>query len=749
MLTDTASGSLVKYDVSYLTYSPGPKSVSNDLIWLLARNGTQFEILWCYMNGTGKKFDAWVYSYATNKLVEQSFKGSYTFEPWKSAPVPKLDTIDLTKTPTYTGHTFTFNGITSTGGTLRGIQLNSSDGSQIKLPDLTVAPLHSVDVGEQNGWSADSWHELHMLADRSTTPYYMIAYSNTPNGYAINLDTGKVSIAEFGTKVVFQGDTSDSDDDSSTSSDNPGIEMEASKPSFPLYSPLTLNFTASSSTYDSWNNTQLKVEFTDPNGRDLDVNGFWDGDKNWIVRITPMETGSWEWKSVSSDPSMDVKTGSFRCVSGPDTPPGFLDVDPAHPHHFAYSNGASFQPQMVCLSLTAFAPKTFTPVMKAVAAQGFNRTVSTWILPSTISKGSMLPYLNNNPNALNLPFFQLLDARIAACNAAGIIPDIGLCEPTSPYLTQLTTAQISSLWSYVVSRYSSYNVCWTLFGANLNGQLSAQEMSLYTSLATLTQQLDPEKHMIQAVLPGSSRVVLPPVTPDTSSSTTSAYVVSPASMDLWPSDMSSLEAQRKDREIYELRTPENLVDGVSSILLDGGDLNVIDADYTYKKPLVIMENRPSTDGAQTRAEMWETVMRGGYWVNCAPGSGDSSPLNLEVTKWEATCGSVLHMFQFDLLSMQSKLLSAVSTDAPLVPNTVWVMADPGSQYLVYFTKGGSVNLDMLEATGKLQAQWINPRTGQKLAPFSVQGARKVEFTTPDAHDWVLTVLRSDYVNQSS
>jgi hypothetical protein len=70
-----------------------------------------------------------------------------------------------------------------------------------------------------------------------------------------------------------------------------------------------------------------------------------------------------------------------------------------------------------------------------------------------------------------------------------------------------------------------------------------------------------------------------------------------------------------------------------------------------------------------------------------------------------------------------------------------VLADPGWEYVIYFTQGGSVTLDLLEATGRVKSTWYNPRTGQFADTITLQGGEYKTFLAPDASEWVLYLTR--------
>jgi hypothetical protein len=46
-------------------------------------------------------------------------------------------------------------------------------------------------------------------------------------------------------------------------------------------------------------------------GVDITVDGFYDGDQTWMVRIMPQALGTWTFATVSADPDLDGRSGSL------------------------------------------------------------------------------------------------------------------------------------------------------------------------------------------------------------------------------------------------------------------------------------------------------------------------------------------------------------------------------------------------------------------------------------------------------
>lgn len=85
------------------------------------------------------------------------------------------------------------------------------------------------------------------------------------------------------------------------------------------------------------------------------------------------------------------------------------------------------------------------------------------------------------------------------------------------------------------------------------------------------------------------------------------------------------------------------------------------------------------------------------------------------------------------------------------PNEVYLAATPGERYALYFTNGGSVELDMTRASGAYNVTWISISTGRtvetseqggfRLMDKSIKGGRVVTITAPYKGGWVAAIVK--------
>lgn len=75
-------------------------------------------------------------------------------------------------------------------------------------------------------------------------------------------------------------------------------------------------------------------------------------------------------------------------------------------------------------------------------------------------------------------------------------------------------------------------------------------------------------------------------------------------------------------------------------------------------------------------------------------------------------------------------------------NEAYLTARPGHAYVVYFTQGGSVGLDLSEAPGAWEAWWIDVATGGIGRREPVQGGGVAPLNPPTQTHWVAVVIKS-------
>jgi hypothetical protein len=71
-----------------------------------------------------------------------------------------------------------------------------------------------------------------------------------------------------------------------------------------------------------------------------------------------------------------------------------------------------------------------------------------------------------------------------------------------------------------------------------------------------------------------------------------------------------------------------------------------------------------------------------------------------------------------------------------------VLANPGSEYLIYLTVGRTFTIDLREVSVMLYYEWYNPRTGEFIPAATILAGDRRSFTAPDNNDWLLHISSS-------
>lgn len=73
----------------------------------------------------------------------------------------------------------------------------------------------------------------------------------------------------------------------------------------------------------------------------------------------------------------------------------------------------------------------------------------------------------------------------------------------------------------------------------------------------------------------------------------------------------------------------------------------------------------------------------------------------------------------------------------------YLAARPGAAYLLYFTEGGAVKLDLSAAEGKFTLHWVDITTGQWGLREELLGGAKVEIGAPSAAPWAAAIVPAE------
>ena len=79
-------------------------------------------------------------------------------------------------------------------------------------------------------------------------------------------------------------------------------------------------------------------------GKETSVDGFYDGHRTWKIRFMPENSGTWTFTTVSADPDLNGKSGSFVADRPGSGNHGTVVVH--NQYHFAYADGTPYSAQL-------------------------------------------------------------------------------------------------------------------------------------------------------------------------------------------------------------------------------------------------------------------------------------------------------------------------------------------------------------------------------------------------------------------
>ena len=508
---------------------------------------------------------------------------------------------------------------------------------------------------------------------------------------------------------------------------------------------------------DPFNEIELDVLFTGPQGQEWAVPAYWAGDQEWRVRFAPPTAGMYTYRTVCTDPHnpdlhgqqgiLVVKpyAGSNKLLQH-----GPLRVSEMHTH-LEHLDGTPFLwlADMwwfgMCKRLTW--PEEFQRLTADRAAKGFSaiQIVAGFSCDTP-------PYDERGENEaghpweadyarINPAYFDMADLRLQWLVHEELLPCLLGCWGF--YLPWMGVQKVKQHWRYLIARYGAYPVIWCLAGCGTMPYYLSQHKEEdrlvqkrgWTEVARYVREVDPYHH---------------PVT-------------------MHPTD--SARDQVEDDALIDV---DMLQAGHMGLLGVPRTLDRIRAAIARspRKPVVSGENAfegrfDSSHQEVQRLMFWTYMLSGavgftycaeGLWqVNKVEQPFGPSPggvASSDITWWEAAQqpGSrqlgigrrLLERYGFGRLESHPEWIEPHASGEDFTkPHAAGI---PGQLRIFYFPRpasnwGPPVMLKGLEAEAQYRATYLDPRNGQEHPLGTVSGPEwRVPFA-PRLHDWVLVLER--------
>lgn len=229
---------------------------------------------------------------------------------------------------------------------------------------------------------------------------------------------------------------------------------------------------------DPFNEVELSIIFTDPDGEERIVPAFWAGGNTWRVRYASYKLGRHTFRSICSDPSnssLNDQKGELEVVPYDGDNPLFkhgpirVSRDRRYLEHI---DGTPFfwlgDTWWMGLCKRLSWPEEFQILTDDRIKKGFSviQIVAGLYpdMPPFDQRGANeagfpwdKDYVRINPN-----YFDMADLRISWLVRSGLVPCIFGCW--GYYLPWMGIEKMKMHWRYLVARYSAYPVVWCLAG---------------------------------------------------------------------------------------------------------------------------------------------------------------------------------------------------------------------------------------------------------------------------------------------
>jgi hypothetical protein len=273
---------------------------------------------------------------------------------------------------------------------------------------------------------------------------------------------------------------------------------------------------------DPFNDVELDVVVTDPDGQELTVPAFWAGDQTWRVRFAPRQIGQYTFRTVCSDagnPDLHGQTGALMVAryngDNPLLRHGFLRVA-ADRRHLEHADGTPFfwlaDTWWMGFTQRLSWPADFQQLTADRVAKGFSAVQIVaglypdmdWYDERGMNEAGF-PWARDF-SQINPTYFDMADLRIAHLVRSGIVPCI--VGEWGYFMDFAGKDVLKKHWRYIVARYSAYPVTWCAAGEAMmnyyllkDPQRNTDEwkkgrQAEWSDLVRHIRALDPNKHPI-------------------------------------------------------------------------------------------------------------------------------------------------------------------------------------------------------------------------------------------------------------
>jgi hypothetical protein len=269
---------------------------------------------------------------------------------------------------------------------------------------------------------------------------------------------------------------------------------------------------------DPFNEIELDVAFTGPDGATHKAPAFWSGGSLWRVRYAPTAAGRYTWKTICSDsgnPDLHNVSGALEvgAYNGQNALYRHGPIRVAADHrHFEHEDGTPFfwlgDTWWMGLCKRMRWPDDF----QALAADRLSKSFTVVQIIAGLYP-DMPPFDPRGANEAGFPwesdyarinpaYFDAADVRIQYLVDRGLMPCIVGCW--GYFLPLMGVPKMKQHWRYLIARWGAYPVVWCLAGegtmpfylSKTREQDSAVQKRGWTELARYVRGIDSSHHAV-------------------------------------------------------------------------------------------------------------------------------------------------------------------------------------------------------------------------------------------------------------
>lgn len=233
--------------------------------------------------------------------------------------------------------------------------------------------------------------------------------------------------------------------------------------------------------------------------KDVLATGFYDGHGSWKVRLMPEVQGVWTFSTISSDPDLNQKTGSFKV--GAPRAGNHGPVRVRDKYHFGYADGTDYFP----LGTTQYGGiggdlRNRIRTVNQLSHTSFNKTRFMLLSPFVGAVGAG-PFETGTDGKRNYKrpnpvYYAQVEASLFDLQALGVEADVIFFVPydRTPGGVSSMGAENDELYlRYAVARLAAFhNVWWTM-----SNEFDVHRVQKdWKKLGTLVSEADPYKHLL-------------------------------------------------------------------------------------------------------------------------------------------------------------------------------------------------------------------------------------------------------------